>query len=145
MRSYEANFTPFQLKRMTNDPKTNPELGAFPEKLDNPAAEAIAIAKLAALLAGDCRGAKANENLLRRYVATKFSGLSSGQFEDANFQANRRFQGFDFVELTQLCAGIDWLFGPHGSLLPNAVSPGSGEVDLGAAPAQFNPYVRMQE
>jgi len=143
-RSYESKFTPFQLNRMTNDPKTNPALATFSEPLDDPIAEALKIVKLAGLMAGNCIGSKINSPLVRSFIKEKLSGLSKDKIEDSRFKADHTFQGMDFVDLAQLCAGIDYMFGPSGRLLPSAVTAGVGEMDLGPTGSDNNPYLRLQ-
>jgi hypothetical protein len=129
-RSYEAVFTPFELRRMTNDPATNPELETFAEKIDDPAAEAEKVIKLAAFVAGRCVGSRRNGDVIQNYVAKYISRLNVDQKKEAELKAQHFFIQIDYVEEAELCAGIDYLFGPKGVLLPDAVTPGIGEMNL---------------
>jgi hypothetical protein len=129
-RSYERIFTPFELKRMTNDPATNPALADFAEKRDDPAAEAQKALDLAAFVSKACIGARENTAIIKSYAKARLSGLDPEKKKDAAFKARRLFDNLDYVDEAELCAGIDFLFGPKGVLLPNAVNSGSGEMDL---------------
>lgn len=55
-------------------------------------------------------------------------------------EANSEY--LDFRSLAHLCAGIDYLFGPHGVLMIDVVSPGTGEPRGSYDPA--NPYIRIE-
>jgi hypothetical protein len=129
-KSYEAVFTPFELRRMTNDPATNPTLAKFAEKLDDPAAEAEKIIKLADFVSWSCIGVRQNSNVLRKYRADRLTGLKPDELEEAEFKTHRMFFELDYVDEAELCAGISYLFGRKGALLPNAVTLGTGEMDL---------------
>jgi hypothetical protein len=133
-------FTPFELRQMTNDPETNPALSTFAEKIEPPLAEALKTVHLAGILSSQCVGSSPNRAILDPYVAEHIARATSTERSDANFLARRVFQGLTYVDVAQLCAGIDYLFGPKGVLLANAVTKGSGKMKL-FGDRQSNPYI----
>lgn len=128
--SYQAVFTPFELRQMTNDPDTNPTLAKFAEKLGDPAAEAEKVVKLAQEISQTCIGSHLNAGVLQKYQAVHLSNLNSNHSKNAEFQAQRLFTNMTYVDVAELCAGVDYLFGAKGTLLPDAVTLGTGEMDL---------------
>ena len=123
---------------MTNDPATNPTLNKFAERLDDPAAEAEKVIKLIDWVSRSCIGARQNDNVLQKYRTERLTSLKPNEREEAEFKAQRVFFELDYVDVAELCAGIDYLFGTKGALLPNGVTRGTGEMDL-APFLQANP------
>ena len=125
--SWDASFadgplTPFQLNRMTNDPQTNPTLARFTERLEPAAAEALKNIELVSEVSHHCPGVSVDEDVLRRYSDSKMANVSDDQRKDAQFLADKTFNYLIFSEVEELCAGIDYMFGPNGALIAGVVS-----------------------
>jgi hypothetical protein len=129
-QSYERVFTPFGLRHMTNDPDSDPELGAVVEKLDDPADEAAKVVELAQWVSQVCVGVRENPSIVQNYQKARLSDLDPEKRKDAAFKAHHLFEYMDYVEDAELCAGVEYMLGPKGALLPDAVTPGTGEMDL---------------
>jgi hypothetical protein len=136
----QSVFTPYELRHMTNDPETNPTLSDFADKIEPPLAEALKNVQLAGIVSSKCLGATLVRATLDAYVAQHITRASAADRADAAVIAHRKFQGLTYVDVASLCAGVDYLFGPKGAVVPNAVKAGTGKSKLdGAGPD--NPYV----
>ncbi|WP_244489925.1 hypothetical protein [Rhizobium sp. Leaf391] len=71
----------------------------------------------------------------------RYSKIKGKAVEDAAFLAEGRFRYFDYRTLAHLCAGIDYLFGPEGQLVPRLIKTGTGEPKVSYDPN--NPYIPM--
>ncbi|MGO7388788.1 hypothetical protein ACCT20_36945, partial [Rhizobium ruizarguesonis] len=70
-----------------------------------------------------------------------YSRLRGRTWDEAVFLADDWFKYFNYRSLAHLCAGIDYIFGPEGKLVPNLVKPGKGEPKASYDPQ--NPYLRL--
>lgn len=130
-------------KTMTNDPVKNTYLSKFSRKLATPEAETLRNLKLSKLAGGACEGSSINKKKGTDYLKTSgYFALKGKAWDDAAFLAESEFRNVDFRSLAHLCAGIDYLFGPHGVLMIDVVSPGTGEPRGSYDPA--NPYIRIE-
>jgi len=127
---------------MTNDPQTNPALATFAEKITPPMAEALRVVELAGLASDQCNGAQANWRTLKPFMEKNLSHANPEEASDAKFLAHRPFQNLTFVDVAYRCAGLDYLFGPKGVVLPNAVTMGAGTTKT-PGDSELNPYVKV--
>ncbi|ATU94542.1 hypothetical protein B5P45_00055 [Phyllobacterium zundukense] len=130
-------------KTMTNDPVKNTYLSKFSRKLATPEAETLRNLKLSKLAGGACEGSSINKKKGTNYLKSSgYFALKGKAWDDAAFLAESEFRYLDFRSLAHLCAGIDYLVGPHGVLIIDVVSPGTGEPRGSYDPA--NPYIRIE-
>lgn len=138
----EEKYPAFWRKSMTNDPATNVYLVKFTRSLDNPAAETLRNVMLSLAVGHLCEGASVNKQVANAYLLqTGYFSLKGKAWDDASFLAQREFAYFDVRALAHLCAGADYLFGEHGKLAKDLLTPGSGEPKFPYDPA--NPYIQV--
>jgi hypothetical protein len=119
---------------MTNDPKTNPMLSKYEEKLPSAAEETLKNVTLAEIASYSCVDAAPDMGRLHKYADPVLRSLSQDDLKETKFQVRRQFQGLDFNDVAEICAGLDYLFGPAGVLISNAVSKGSGQLRMDGPP-----------
>lgn len=127
-------------KTMVNDPAKNYPLRKYSQVLNTPEATAGRNILLANMLGAWCKGSSIDSNVLKSYQL-RWPVNSDDELREAVFQAESSFRQFDYRELAHLCAGVAYLFGTNGVLIPNAVSTGRGEPEDPYDPN--NPYVKV--
>ncbi|MCH4546548.1 hypothetical protein G9X68_11760 [Rhizobium sp. WYCCWR 11279] len=129
-------------KTMTNNPKTNFYLAEALKPLPNKDAETLKVLRLSLIAGNLCLDAaidrRAGEAFLQRAGYGRIRGKA---WDEAAFLANDWFKYFNYRSLAHLCAGIDYIFGREGKLVPNLVKPGKGEPKGTYDPQ--NPYLRL--
>ncbi|MGO6724418.1 hypothetical protein GR223_32430 [Rhizobium leguminosarum] len=129
-------------KTMTNDPQTNFYLAESLKPLPNKDAETLKVLRLSLIAGNLCLGAaidtKTGDAFLRR---AGYNHIRGKTWDEAAFLADDWFKYFNYRSLAHLCAGIDYIFGPEGKLVPNLVKPGKGEPKASYDPQ--NPYLRL--
>lgn len=129
-------------KTMTNDPSTNFYLAQALRPLANKDAETLRVLQLSLVAGNLCLGAtldkRVGDDYLRRAGYYHISGKA---WDDAVFLAHDWFKYFDYQSLAHLCAGIDYIFGPDGKLVPNLIKPGKGVPKASYEPQ--NVYLRL--
>ncbi|NKL07033.1 hypothetical protein [Rhizobium leguminosarum] len=129
-------------KTMTNDPQTNFYLAEALKPLPNKDAETLKVLRLSLIAGNLCLGATIDRRMGDAFLQRAGYGRLRGKtWDEAAFLANDWFKYFNYRSLAHLCAGIDYLFGSQGKLVPNLVKPGKGEPKASYDPQ--NPYLRL--
>ena len=129
-------------KTMTNDPSTNFYLAQTLKPLSNKDAETIRVLRLSLIAGNLCLGASINTRTGEAFLQQAgYNRLRGKAWDEAAFLADDWFKYFNFRSLAHLCAGIDYIFGPKGKLVPNLVTAGKGEPKGPYDPQ--NPYLRL--
>lgn len=129
-------------KTMTSDPNKNYVLRKYSEPLSDPMATTIRNIMLFNVLANVCRSVKVNRAAANLYTErSRFSTLLMEAARDSARLGAAQFDYLDYEDLRHLCAGSDYLFGPHGASIRGAMSKGSGELTIRYDPK--NPYLKV--
>ncbi|RWX03192.1 hypothetical protein EHI45_34195 [Rhizobium leguminosarum] len=129
-------------KTMTNDPQTNFYLAEALKPLSNKDAETLKVLRLSLIAGNLCLGAAIDRRTGEAYLQRAgYDRIRGKAWDEAAFLANDWFKYFNYRSLAHLCAGIDYIFGPEGKLVPNLVRAGKGEPKGSYDPQ--NPYLRL--
>ena len=129
-------------KTMTNDPSTNFYLAQTLKPLSNKDAETIRVLRLSLIAGNLCLGAAVDRRTGEAYLQRAgYDRIRGKTWDEAAFLADDWFKYFNYRSLAHLCAGIDYIFGPKGKLVPNLVKAGKGEPKGPYDPQ--NPYLRL--
>lgn len=130
-------------KTMTSDPETNYFLRKYSESLPDQMETVVRSTMLFRLLSVGCRGVSFDNSVMDAYVKNSgFFALPIETAKEASRLGAALFDYFDYEALAHLCAGSDYLFGPKGVLLKNAMSKGSGELAIRYEPK--NLYLKVR-
>ncbi|OBY04179.1 hypothetical protein BAE36_27215 [Rhizobium leguminosarum bv. trifolii] len=136
------SFPAYWRKTMTNDPSTNFYLAETLKPLPNKDAETLKVLRLSLIAGNLCLGAAVDRRTGEAYLQRAgYDRLRGKAWDEAAFLADDWFKYFNYRSLAHLCAGIDYIFGPEGKLVPNLVKPGMGEPKESYDPQ--NPYLRL--
>ncbi|MDE2116124.1 MAG: hypothetical protein KGJ29_14800, partial [Hyphomicrobiales bacterium] len=140
--TWDKRFPPSWKKTMTNDPKTNPVLDSFLEKMTDPLAENIRVLKLIKIMGRNCNATTINFIALSNLEVKHIQNHSPDEIKDAELLAGMKFNYMTYQTVIHLCAGIQYMFGPKGALIKNGLLRASPEATRG--PDDNNPYLANQ-
>ena len=129
-------------KAIASDSGNTYILRKYSEPLSDPMATAVRNIMLFNVLAKVCRDVKVDRAAADLYIERSgFSTLPREAARDAARLGAAQLDYLDHDDVTHLCAGSDYLFGPHGVLIEGAMSKGSGKPAIRYDPK--NPYLKV--